>query len=302
MMERYPIKFEPKRVETLWGSETWLVSAHPSRPTIVANGPYAGRDLPWLFAEFGAELVGKSAACAVAFPLLVKIIDSKDRLSLQVHPNENTAKVSGGEAKTEMWYVLDVARGACLFAGLREGLDAVGLKRMIDEGRAEESVTRLTARRGDALFIPGGLVHTIGGGCKLFEVQQTSDTTWRLHDWNRIDPATGRPRRTDEREALAAIDFSLPPPVAKDGTGTPDAPSVECRHFRFSAMDLARPTQLSANVGGLRILFAGDGVCDVLVEGHSAVALNGIDCVLLPPGMPCTIVPEVRCRLLVTDN
>jgi mannose-6-phosphate isomerase len=301
-MERYPIKFAPKRVETLWGSETWLVSAHPVRPTVVANGPYAGRDLPGLFAEFGAELAGMEAAHTGKFPLLVKIVESKDRLSLQVHPNEETAKVSGGDAKTEMWYVLDAARDACLFAGLREGVDAEGLRRMIADGTAEDAVTRLAARRGDVLFIPGGLVHTVGGGCKLYEVQQTSDTTWRLHDWNRIDPATGKPRRTNEREALAAIDFGLPPPEVRDGAGTPDAPAVECRYFRFAAMDLARPAQLPANDGGLRVLFAGEGACDVLVEGRSAVALGGGECVLLPPGTPCTVLPNARCRLLVTDN
>ena len=298
-MERYPIKFAPKRVTTLWGGETWLVSAHPSRPTVVANGPYAGRDLPGLFAEFGAELAGSRAA---EFPLLVKIVESKDRLSLQVHPNEEAAKLNGGEAKTEMWYVLDAARDACLFAGLREGVDAAALKRMIAEDRAEEAVTRIAARRGDALFIPGGLVHTVGGGCKLYEVQQTSDTTWRLHDWNRIDPTTGRPRRTDVREAFASIDFSLPPPEAREGVGTPDAPAVKCRYFRFAAMDLARTARLPANGEGLRILFADDGACDVLVEGHSAVTLDGCECVLLPPDTPCTVVPDPRCRLLVTDN
>ena len=298
-MERYPIKFVPKRVRTLWGGETWLVSAHPTRPTVAANGPYAGRDLPGLFAEFGAELAGSRAA---DFPLLVKIVEAKDRLSLQVHPNEESAKLTGGEAKTEMWYVLDAARDACLFAGLREGVDAAALKRMIAEDRADEAVTRIVAHRGDALFIPGGLVHTVGAGCKLYEVQQTSDTTWRLHDWNRIDPATGKPRRTDVREALASIDFSLPPPATRDGAGMLDAPAVSCPYFRFAAMDLARPVQLPANGDGLRILFAGEGACDVLVEGRSAVALDGSDCALLPPGTPCTVVPDARCRLLVTDN
>ena len=298
-MERYPIKFVPKRVQTLWGGETWLVSAHPTRPTVVANGPYAGRDLPGLFAEFGAELAGTRAA---EFPLLVKIVEAKDRLSLQVHPTEESAKLNGGEAKTEMWYVLDAARDSYLFAGLREGVDAAALKRMIAEGRADEAVTQIAARRGDALFIPGGMVHTIGAGCKLYEVQQTSDTTWRLHDWSRIDPTTGKPRRTDVREAFASIDFSLPPPEARDGAGTLDAPAVKCPYFRFAAMDLARPVQLPANSDGLRILFAGEGACDVLVEGRSAVALDGSDCALLPPDTPCTVVPNARCRLLVTDN
>ena len=197
----------------MWGRELWLVSAHPSQPSVVANGPYAGRTLPELAATFGAELMGATAAGRGGFPLLVKIIESRDRLSLQVHPNEETAKLSGGDPKMEMWYVLGAEPGATLFAGLREGVERETLLRSLQEGTAEATVAQYKARRGDVLFIPGGLVHAVGGGCRLYEVQQTSDTTWRLHDWNRIDAKTGLPRPIHVREGLAAIDWSLMPPT-----------------------------------------------------------------------------------------
>jgi len=285
----------------MWGRELWLVSAHPSQPSVVANGPYAGRTLPELAATFGAELMGATAAGRGGFPLLVKIIESRDRLSLQVHPNEETAKLSGGDPKMEMWYVLGAEPGATLFAGLREGVERETLLRSLQEGTAEATVAQYKARRGDVLFIPGGLVHAVGGGCRLYEVQQTSDTTWRLHDWNRIDDKTGLPRPIHVREGLAAIDWSLTPPTLLRAGSTEDA-LISCASFRFFVRDFSSEIVLPARVDGFRLLFAEEGSCVVRMEWADPVPLAGDVCALIPAGGACTVVPSGFCRLLIAER
>jgi len=286
----------------MWGRELWLVSAHPSQPSVVANGPYAGRTLPELATTFGAELMGASAADRGGFPLLVKIIESRDRLSLQVHPNEETAMLSGGDPKTEMWYVLGTEPGATLFAGLREGVDRETLIRSLQEGTAEATVAQYEPQRGEVLFIPGGLVHAVGGGCRLYEVQQTSDTTWRLHDWNRVDAKTGLPRPIHVREGLAAIDWSLTPPtLLRAGSSEGDA-LVSCPAFRFFVREFSSEMALPARVDGFRLLFAEEGPCVVRMEEGDPVPLAGDVCALIPAGGACTVAPIGFCRLLIAEG
>ena len=287
----------------MWGRELWLVSAHPSQPSVVANGPYAGRTLPELAATFGEELMGPSAAGRGGFPLLVKILESRDRLSLQVHPNEETAKLSGGDPKTEMWYVLGTEPGATLFAGLREGVDRETLIRSLQDGTAEATVAQYEPRRGEALFIPGGLVHAVGGGCRLFEVQQTSDTTWRLHDWNRVDAKTGLPRPLHVQEGLAAIDWSLmPPALLRVGSPADEDALISCASFRFFVREFSSETMLPSRADGFRILFAEEGACAVRMEGADPVPLAGDVCALIPTGGACTVVPSGFCRLLIAER
>ena len=298
-MKRYPITFAAQERKALWGRELWLVSAHPSQPSVVANGPYAGRSLPDLQASFGAELTGKPGA---GFPLLVKIIESRDRLSLQVHPSEATASLSGGDPKTEMWYVLGADPGAALFAGLQKGIGRDALSRAVREGGAEEAVVRFEVQRGDALFIPGGLVHSIGGGCRLYEVQQTSDTTWRLYDWNRIDAQTGRPRPLHVHEGLEAIDWTLPPPTLLRADPSNKGALISCAPFRFFVRDLASEIALSASMEGFRILFVDAGSCRVLMEGAEPVSLDRDACALIPAGGACQVVPTGVCRLLIAEG
>ena len=304
-MTKYPLKLVPQVRTALWGRELWLVSGVPAMPSVVANGEYAGRTLPELTDEFGKELVGAKAQDGTGFPLLVKIIEANDRLSLQVHPSETTRKLCGGDPKTEMWYVLGGAPDACIFAGLREGVGRNALVRSLHDGTAEEMVVRFGAKRGDVLFIPGGLVHAIGGGCRLYEVQQTSDTTWRLHDWNRVDPKTGLSRQLHEREGLAAIDWSLPPPQLIDGLpstddGSPERPLVDCAHFRFSSIALSCQTALPGDGDSFRILFAEDGACSIAVEGVEPVQIATGESVLVPAGAAISLTPQSRTRLLLS--
>ena len=198
------IRFEPDVHAALWGHEEWLVCAHPSSPGRIVGG--AGKTL--------------RDVCP-GFPLLVKRICAKKRLSVQVHPNDETAKTVGGEAKTEMWCVLEAGP---IFAGFRKGVTAADVERAVADGSFESLLVRFDAKPGECYFIPGGLVHAIGEGTTVYEVQQSSDTTFRLYDWGRVD-AEGRPRQLHVKEALAAMDLSLPPPVPAD--------SVSCDYFDF---------------------------------------------------------------------
>ena len=180
--------------KALWGAERWEISAHRRDPGVVADGPFAGRRLDELYP---------------GFPLLFKEIDADTRLSVQVHPNERTCRQAGGEPKSEMWCALS---DGPVYAGMRPGMDASAVREAVGSGRFEELLVRHDLKAGDAIFIPGGLVHAIGDGVRLYEVQQSSDTTFRLYDWGRVG-ADGRPRDLHVAQALLAMDLDLPAPV-----------------------------------------------------------------------------------------
>ena len=205
----------------LWGRERWEISAHRSDPSVVADGPCAGRRLDELYP---------------GFPLLFKEIDASSRLSVQVHPNERTCLLTGGEPKSEMWCALS---DGPVYAGLRPGTDASAVRSAVASGKFEELLVRRDLRAGDVIFIPGGLVHAIGDGARLYEVQQSSDTTYRLYDWGRVG-ADGRPRELHVDNALLAIDASLPAPAPRDSLDTPFFAFSQTRlsgeaHFRCAA-------------------------------------------------------------------
>lgn len=223
-----PLVFTPFYCKNIWGGcliaampqrsfvpspcgESWELSAHPAGATPVRDGAFKGESLAQLTATFGASLIGTAAPSPDRFPLLFKIIDAMDRLSVQVHPNDANAALTKGEPKSEMWYVLDAAPDACVYAGLKPGTDARTFASAIRDGTAADRMTRLPVRRGDALYIPGGLVHAIGPGCLIYEVQQSSNTTYRLFDWNRVD-ASGEPRELHVEKGLLSIDWMLPTP------------------------------------------------------------------------------------------
>ena len=298
-MRKSPLRFIPQEARALRGREFWLVSAYRAHPSIVSEGPYAGRALPDLADEFGEELYGTK--CAGPFPQLTKIIEAKDRLSIQVHPNEEASRRSGGDPKTEMWYVLGAAPGSYVSVGLNPGVARDDFIRALHDGVVEHLVRKIHVARGDVLLIPGGQIHSVGGGCRLYEIQQTSDTTWRLHDWNRIDPSTGGRRKTNEQEGLASIDWSLPPAeLAHCGEMEGPVP-VKCPYFNLLVRNVSDRLSLSGRPDGFRILFVAEGKCAISTEGYPQVALAADDSVLLPAGLSCEIVADGGCRLLISE-
>ncbi|MCD8534643.1 MAG: class I mannose-6-phosphate isomerase [Verrucomicrobia bacterium] len=174
--------------------------------SVVAHGAYAGRDLRWLMENFQSELLGSSKAQGDRFPLLVKILDAQDKLSLQVHPPASKARQLGGEPKTEMWFMTHTTPDADLYAGLIQGMTRSEFEARIKDGTVAGCFHRLAVKAGDAMFLPSGRVHAIGAGNVIFEIQQNSDTTYRVFDWHRTG-LDGKPRELHIQQSLESIDF-----------------------------------------------------------------------------------------------
>jgi mannose-6-phosphate isomerase len=218
-----PLCFQPlfmeriwggRRLETLYGKplpphvqigESWEVVDRPEAQSVVAEGPWRGRTLHDLWTAERDSVFG-DVADAPRFPLLIKLLDAREKLSLQVHPPADVAAGLGGEPKTEFWYIADAGPAADLFVGLKKRSGRAELEQALENGRAEEHVHRVPVRAGDAMFLPSGRMHAIGAGNVIVEIQQNSDTTYRVFDWNRLD-AEGNPRQLHLAESMRAIDF-----------------------------------------------------------------------------------------------
>jgi mannose-6-phosphate isomerase len=224
----YPLTFTPalrdyiwggRNLETLYGrnlppgrtAESWEISGHPTAPTAVDAGPLAGQKLPDLLAAYGADLVGTRAGWALErgkFPLLIKLLDPEKRLSVQVHPPDDYALIheNGELGKTEMWYVLHARPGAQLILGLRPSVTPEVFRQAIADNSLEACLHHLPVKAGDAVFVPSGTLHAILEGVLIAEIQQNSDTTYRVYDWGRLG-ADGRPRALHVDKAMAVTDF-----------------------------------------------------------------------------------------------
>jgi mannose-6-phosphate isomerase len=247
-----PIVFKPIFQERIWGGrkleelfgknipagkrigESWEIVDRPEAQSMVRDGPLAGRSLHDLWVNFREEIFGKVSSSpsplparrasrpegtgVPRFPLLIKLLDAREKLSLQVHPAEEVAESLGGEAKTEFWYVAAAESGAEIYVGLRERMTQEQFDQALRSGTVAECVHTISVKAGDAMFLPSGRFHAIGAGNVLVEVQQNSDTTYRVFDWNRVDEA-GQPRSLHVAEALQCIDFNdvAPKPIQSDG-------------------------------------------------------------------------------------
>ena len=202
-------------------AESWELADHGGDQSVVVDGPHVGRTLQELVRDANQALFGRHAGLR-QFPLLVKFLDANDRLSLQVHPDDEKARhVDPDEnGKTEAWVIIDCQPGSRIFAGLRPGIDRPQLERHIRDGTIEETLHEYQVQRGDCILIPAGTVHAIGAGILLAEIQQQSDLTYRLHDWGWRD-ANGNPRELHIARALTCIDFDRGPmdPVTARAVG-----------------------------------------------------------------------------------
>jgi len=218
-----PLTFEPIFMERIWGGrrletefgkklppnvrigESWEIVDRPEAQSIVARGPLKGKTLHDLWVGHRPEIFGHLPD-APRFPLLVKLLDARETLSLQVHPPGKVAAKLGGEAKTECWYVAAAEPGARLYVGLKQRMNRPQFEAALRLGNVDNHVHILRVRRGDAMFLPAGRFHAVGAGNLLVELQQNSDTTYRVFDWNRTDDS-GRPRPLHIEQALECIDF-----------------------------------------------------------------------------------------------
>jgi mannose-6-phosphate isomerase len=204
-----------RRLETEFGKklpaqrkigESWEITDRPEAQSVVREGPLEGQTLHDLWVKHRAEIFGP-VPDAPRFPLLIKLLDAHEKLSLQVHPPASVAQKLGGEPKTEFWYVARADPGAALFVGLNEATSAEDFQRSISEGTVAGQIHTIHVQAGDSMFLPAGRFHAIGAGNLLVEVQQNSDTTYRVFDWDRTDDS-GKPRPLHVEQALQSIDFN----------------------------------------------------------------------------------------------
>lgn len=260
-------------------AEAWEVADRPEGQSVVESGPYAGRTLHELVKECGPTLLGDRAK-AELFPLLIKLIDARETLSVQVHPNNENAHRTGGEPKTEMWYVLEAEPGACVYAGLKPGVTPDALRAALASNRVEELLVKLPVRANDAVFMPGGRVHAIGAGCLLLECQQNSNTTYRLYDWGRVG-ADGRARELHVEPALQVINWNEPPTALAQAsrlevTGRNERwEIVRCPFFRMERLNLHEAYTLTARPESFRVLFVAEGHLVFEQPGFGARAEKG---------------------------
>lgn len=206
----YPLKFKPILKEKIWGVESWNIAAHKNGMSVVSNGPLKGKTLGELIELYGDNLLGEvmNQQNIAKFPLLIKLLDTADILSVQVHPDDNYAAIYeiGELGKTEMWYIIDAEPEATIVYGIEPYTTRDEFEKAIQEGNLEKYLKWLEVESGDVVYMPAGMVHAIGAGILLCEIQQNSDTTYRVYDWNRVDE-NGRPRDLHVKKALDVIDF-----------------------------------------------------------------------------------------------
>ena len=186
--------------------ESWEISDRADATSIISNGNLAGKSLRWLMEEHGSKVMGKAKALNGRFPLLIKILDAREKLSLQVHPPAHLAAALKGEPKTEMWYFTQAEPKAEIFAGLKSGVTESIFAAKTHDGTVAECLHRIPVRQGDSMFLPSGRVPALGQGMVIFEIQQNSDTTYRVFDWNRTDNQ-GMRRDLHIEQSLRCIDF-----------------------------------------------------------------------------------------------
>jgi mannose-6-phosphate isomerase len=318
----YPLRFEPIYQYRLWGGrrladllaaplpghgpigEAWVLSDRDDHPSQVTDGPLEGWPIGQLMAQFPQGMLGRLAGRFCRFPLLLKFLDVRAMLSLQVHPGDDRPDLlpAGETGKTEAWVVLEAGPKSRIYAGLKPGTTADDLRRAVAGGAVATLVSSFIPRAGDSVFVPAGTVHALGGDVVVFEIQENSDVTFRLDDWGHVDPTTGRPRALQVEAALSAIDMA-------QGAVTPIAPVVEetapvererlfdCEHFRLWRLHGQSPFAVGA-AGTPRVLVCLEGAGRVEHGGQTYAAAKG-DVWLLPAAVgACAFRPSGVVTLL----
>jgi mannose-6-phosphate isomerase len=303
----YPLVFHPRFKERVWGGreleslygkklppgkpigESWEISDRTGDESVVANGKLAGKTLRELMEKYPREILGNTKpAAGNRFPILCKILDAREKLSLQVHPPAHKAAALKGEPKTEMWYIADAAPGAELYVGLKRGSTRAEFEKRIAAGTVAECFHRVPVRAGDAMFLPSGRVHAIGAGLVIFEIQQNSDTTYRVFDWHRVG-LDGKPRELHVEQSLASIDFEdfEPPLVTEKFIGDEkhkSRPLVRHDLFHVDSIEMTGNSRVALPKNKLQILALTRGKID-LQGGTDTVTLDAGQFCLIPAAL-----------------
>ena len=309
-----PIYFKPIYQERVWGGRnleealgrklpkgevigaSWDVVDRPEAMSVIDKGDFAGKSLRELIEDRPEEIMGEGYDSSRPFPILVKWLDCSDRLSLQVHPPAEVAPALGGEPKTENWYIADCRPDASLIVGLKNGVTRDEFKRRLGEGTLEECVHRFPVSSGESILVESGRIHAIDAGNLILEIQQNSDTTYRVYDWGRVG-LDGSPRQLHLEESLKCIDWNdFEPAAVCPGPG--ESLLADCREFRLRKVDLGVSSNPVAFKGGEpRLVSVTAG--SVQISGKTMA--NGAT-VLLPASASFEVTASDEATILVTDR
>lgn len=316
----YPLLFKPIYQYRLWGGrrlsnllseplpegpvgEAWILSDRDDHASEVTNGKLKGKTLSELFKHEQKALMGIHAGMYERFPLLLKFLDAREVLSVQVHPSDDQKKYipKGDTGKTEAWVVLETGAKSLIYAGLEPGTDETVLRKALAENKVDKYVHCFTPKIGDAVFIHSGTVHTLADVI-VFEIQENSDTTYRLYDWNRIDEKTGRPRELQIDKAIACIDFAITnvgpvTPVPETGAPVKREELFNNEHFKLEC--ICTVLKFDIDTGDEpRILVCTHGVAQIQYESATCTLKRG-DVMLLPASVASvTVLPQGEITLL----
>ena len=297
-------KFNPLLKSILWGGEkivpfkhltsdqkqvgeSWEISGVKDNESVVSNGEYKGWTLNKLVDTLKDKLVGKEnyERFGNEFPLLVKFIDARQQLSIQVHPTDEQAQVKGlGRGKTEMWYVMESDADASLRSGLKQKITPEQYKEMVEDDTITEALCEYPVKEGDVFFLPAGRIHSIGAGCFLAEIQETSDVTYRIYDFKRKD-AEGNYRQLHTKEAAECIDYTVYPDYRTQYEARKNEPVelVSCPYFTTSVYDLTEPMTLDYSDLDSFVIFVGlKGEGEITDAEGNTVSFRAGESVLLP--------------------
>lgn len=319
----YPLKFQPILKSTLWGGEkiipfkhldsnqtqvgeSWEISDVPGDESIVANGADAGKNLTQMVNEYKGALVGEANYKRFngKFPLLIKFIDAQQDLSIQVHPNDELAmKRHNSMGKTEMWYVVDATADAHLRSGLSKAITPDEYAQMIADNTICDALKDYSIKPGDVFFLPAGRIHSIGAGSFIAEIQQTSNVTYRIYDFNRKDK-NGNTRELHTELSKDAIDYTVYDDYRTNYTPKENEPVelVTCPYFTTTVYDLTEKMNMDySELDSFVIYICMEGACTVTDNEGNAISLQAGESVLFPATTrSLEVVPEGKVKILET--
>ena len=320
----YPFTFKPILKKVIWGGsdicpfkgitpvengvgESWELSHVEGNYSIVDNGELEGKSLDELIRSYGKELLGEKVMerFGTTFPLLIKFIDARDNLSIQVHPDDELAKKRHNSfGKTEMWYVIKAEKGAGLYSGFSEQIDSEEYVKRVENNTIKDVLQRYDVNEGDVFFLPAGRVHAIGAGCFIAEIQQTSNITYRIYDYNRKD-ANGKTRELHTDLAREAINYEVLDDYRTKYEPLKDEPVelVACPYFTTSLYDMTEEISCDySELDSFVIFICMEGSCKMVDNEGNELTVNAGESILLPATtQDITITPEsANVKLLET--
>lgn len=319
----YPVTFSPILKSVIWGGadicpfkgieplqegigESWELSHVDGSVSVVAEGPLAGKSLEELINTYGEQLLGKKVMdqFGTTFPLLIKFIDARDHLSIQVHPNDELAhKRHNSFGKTEMWYVIKASDDAILYSGFSQEIDANEYVKRVHDNTIMDVLKRYDVKEGDVFFLPAGRVHAIGAGCFIAEIQQTSNITYRIYDYDRRD-AEGKGRELHTELAKDAIDYTLYPDYRTSYQPEENKPVslASCKYFTTNLLDLDKEISRDFRLlDSFVVYICMKGTCGLTDNKGNKLTLKQGQTVLLPADTTqVTLTPLSGAKLLET--